>query len=678
MATVLVYLTLGLGGGAFFATLGVSASLTHRASGVMNLAIGSMAMIPALTYNALRTRGDLVLPVVGPASGFHLADHLPVLVSVGVAVAVGTALYLLALVAVFHPMRDAPAVTKAVASLGIALFLDGMGLARFGTRTRATPALLTRQGVHLLGRQVPADRLAFAAIAIGIAVACASWLRWSRSGLVLRAAADNFRGSLLLGFSPLRSAATAWAVAGAVTSLAAVALTSIAAVAPPQFALYTVPALGAALAGRMRSLGVVCATGLAIGALQALAVHLGAVEALPRVLQHGFDDALPLVAIVVALSMIGRSIPGRGTVLERRHPDAALAPRPRLWIALAVAGLSITWFGSSELRLSLVQSAITAVLALSMVVSAGYIGQVSLAQVTIAGLAAFILAGFATGLHLPFPLSPILAVVCAGGIGFVVGIPALRIRGAQLMVVSLAFAVAANRLILENPQIAGATYGVNVPPPRLGGIDLGVFGPGGFPAPRSVTVVVVATIATFVAVGNLRRSRTGRRWLAVRGNERAAAAAGVDVVGTKLLASAVSVALAGVAGVLIAYNTESVSYRLFETDIALALLALAYLGGIASIVGALIAGLLASGGLFERVVGIGAGKQGHSRVYGLALIAVTLFSPGGIAGAFGPLRRSASRATERATMRRSARTGVHADGVVGSAPNDDSAAGSSA
>ncbi len=293
-----------------------------------------------------------------------------------------------------------------------------------------------------------------------------------------------------------------------------------------------------------------------------------------------------------------------------------------------MAALAVGWFGASPLRLSLVETTVTAVLALSMVVSAGYIGQVSLAQVTIAGLAAYLLAGLTSGLHVPFPVAPVLAVLGAGALGFVVGIPALRIRGAQLMVVSLAFAVAINRLVLQNGELGRSAFGLTIEPARLFGIDLGTFGPGGFPAPRSVVLIVGVAALSFVAIANLRRSSTGRRWLAVRGNESAAAACGVDVVRAKLLASAVAVGLAGVAGVLIAQNVETLSYRLFDIDLALALVALAYLGGVASISGAVIAGLLTAGGLVEHFLGVGSGKQGGSLVYGVALVLVCVVGAG--------------------------------------------------
>ncbi len=613
----------------------MSASLTHRASGLINLAIGSMAMIPALTFNELRTTGDLVLPVVWLPSRFHLADPMGTVPAALLATVVGVSVFVLSLLVVLHPMRHAPAVTKAVASLGISLVLQGVALERFGARLRGTPHVFPDNNLSLFGGLVSADRLLFAAGAIALTAACASYLRWTRAGLVLRAANDNETGVLLLGYSPLRTSLVAWVIAGTVTSFAGVLLASFAGVAPPQFTLYAVPALGAALAGRFRNLSVVCAVGLGIGAMQSWAVHLGASETLPRWLQHGVDDALPLIAIVVALVITGDSLPHRGTMLERSHPRAGTAPHPALWVVVSAVALTATWMGSSGLRLALVQTLITAVLALSLVVSAGYIGQVSLAQVTIAGLSAYVLAGLTTGLGVPFPLAPMLAIACSAAIGFVVGIPALRIRGAQLMVVSLAFALAINRLVLENTSLAGFTTSVTIAPPRFLGLDLGVFGPGGFPAPRLVTFFIVVAVLSFVMVSNLRRGPVGRRWLAVRGNERAASASGVNLLRTKLTASAVSVGLAGAAGVLIAYNSETVSYRLFDPEIALALVALVYLAGVASIPGALVAGVLAAGGLLEFVFDIGAGKGGHSIWYGVALIVVAVKLPAGLAGAFG-------------------------------------------
>ena len=595
MQTALLYLTLGLGGGALFACLGLSASITHRASGLVNLAIGTMAMVPALTYHSLRMEGDLVLPVVGLPSRFDLADRLPVVVALPLALAVGVGLFVLAVLVVFHPMRDAPAVTKAVASIGVSLVLLGVAREVYGARTRQTTALFPDHPVHLFGGQIPADRLWFVVLAVGFTAACTAFFRWSRAGLVLRAGSDNERGVLLLGWSPRRSAVVAWALAGLVASGAAVVLASFASIAPAQFGLYTVPALGAALAGRFRNLWIVCGVGLGIGALQGLAVHLGAMESLPRTLQGGFDDALPLLVIVVALVVRGHDAAEAGSAGPAKVPDGRAGAAP--------VGLRRGGRGGARGRLVRRQPAAAQPRRDDHHGGAravdGGVGR--LHRSGVAGPGHHRRAG-----RLPARrahLRPPRAVPVGAGPGDP-GCRRARVRrghpgaadpGAQLMVVSLAFAVAINRLVLQNGELGRSAFGLTIEPARLFGIDLGTFGPGGFPAPRSVVLIVGVAALSFVAIANLRRSSTGRRWLAVRGNESAAAACGVDVVRAKLLASAVAVGLAGVAGVLVAQNVETLSYRLFDIDLALALVALAYLGGVASISGAVVAGLLDRG-----------------------------------------------------------------------------------
>ena len=111
--------------------------------------------------------------------------------------------------------------------------------------------------------------------------------------------------------------------------------------------------------------------------------------------------------------------------------------------------------------------------------------------------------------------------------------------------------------------------------------------------------VVLALCA--VAVANLRRNGTGRRFLAVRANERAAAAAGINVSRTKLLAFAIAAGLAGIGGVMLGFKQNDVSSANFVYQSSIVFLAFAYLGGITSINGAIIGGLLAPAGLITVV-----------------------------------------------------------------------------
>ena len=177
-------------------------------------------------------------------------------------------------------------------------------------------------------------------------------------------------------------------------------------------------------------------------------------------------------------------------------------------------------------RLAIVVSMIAAIIGLSSVVLTGYLGQISLAQYAFAGLAAFTTAKL-TIEGVPFPWAPVLAVALTVLVGILVGLPALRVRGMTLAVATLGAAVAIEQLVFASPELNGLS---GVPRPSLFGLDLGFLGHGrdNF-RPEFGVLVLVALVVCALGVANLRRSPTGLRWLAVRSNERAAAASGVDV-----------------------------------------------------------------------------------------------------------------------------------------------------
>jgi len=147
--------------------------------------------------------------------------------------------------------------------------------------------------------------------------------------------------------------------------------------------------------------------------------------------------------------------------------------------------------------------------------------------------------------------------------------------------------------------------------------------------------VLVVLCLSAGAVANLRRNRTGLRWLAVRANERAAAAAGIDVTRSKLGAFATSSFLAGLSGVLTAYATTTLSPTSFLVIGALVALSMTYLAGISSISGALLAGCLAQAGLITTVMNgrtDGAAGRYAFAISGLALIVTAIAAPQGLTG----------------------------------------------
>ncbi len=264
----------------------------------------------------------------------------------------------------------------------------------------------------------------------------------------------------------------------------------------------------------------------------------------------------------------------------------------------------------------------------------GFVGQISLASYAFAGVAAFTMVRLSDA-GVPFPLAPGLAVVATCGLGVLVGIPAVKVRGLNLAIVTLGAAVAIGELLFKWEWFVGSITATEVPEPGIGPLDLGISAPGdAYPRATFGLMCLVVVVVAGLAVANLRRSRTGLRWLAVRANEQAAAAAGIDVGWAKLTAFSVSATLAGAAGTLLAYQRSSISADSFGVFNSLSLLALTFLAGIAVMSGSVVAGVLAPVGVLAIALGQDVGKPSPYQfaISGILLVLVTVLYPDGITG----------------------------------------------
>jgi branched-chain amino acid transport system permease protein len=233
----------------------------------------------------------------------------------------------------------------------------------------------------------------------------------------------------------------------------------------------------------------------------------------------------------------------------------------------------------------------------------------------------------------------LIGAVGATVVGLVVAVSALRVRGVSLAVVTLAAAVAIEQFVFLNTTWGGGSSSSPVPEPKLG-IDLGPAGPfrgldGNVPSPVFGFFVVGMTLVLGLFVANLRRSNLGQRMLAVRSNERAAAAAGINVRNVKLAAFGISAFIAGIAGALYGYNFSSVTVTRFSALTALSLIAFAYVGGVTMVSGAIFAGLISVEALFPYALEKWFGVSGNWALLfaGLALIVTLIQNPDGVAGA---------------------------------------------
>jgi len=635
----LLFLLLGLGGGAVYAILGLGLVVEYRASGVVNFAHAALAVFVAYVYVGLRSDGELLLPVVGiphevSISGGPLSVVPALVIALAYAALLGLVIYLL----VFRPLADAPPLARLVASVGVMLTLLSLLVINLGSEAFSISGvsggeLLPADPVSVFGTNVPRDRFYLAGITILVGLALWALYRFSTFGIATRAASESERGIAVIGYSRVRIGALNWMLASLLAGLAGILIAPISGLEPTQFAFFVVPALAAALLGRMTSFSITLVAGLALGMLQSELTKLTVEN--PSLPQQGLQQGLPFLAIILALAFFGRSIPDRSTTFLERSPRVG-RPKHITWNALSALAIGAVALYAlpSDLRLGLELSLLTAVIGLSLVVLTGFAGQVSLAQMAFAGFGAFLTSIAGEELGLAFPWSLLLGAAAAAALGLIVGLPALRVRGMYLAVLTLAAAVAMDAFIFGNPDFAGGTEGRHLDVPKLFGLDLGSRGAGltAFPRPEFGVLVLVLLVVVGVAVALLRRGGEGRRMLAVRANERGALAVGVSTSGTKLLAFAMASFIAGLGGGLVGLFYGAISGKQFSLVTSLILVSVVYLGGVGRISGAVLAALLfAPAGLgtvsLQQSLGIG---RYMTLISAIGLIVVTIVAPDGL------------------------------------------------
>ncbi len=639
----------GLQGGAVIAALALGLVLSFRASNVINIAHAAVGMYSAYAFYGLRNYdvdstergGDLWLPILGAPSKVHILDRPTVAAALSIALLLAAFFGALLYVAVFRPLRNAPPLARVIASLGIFLYLTStMSLRAKEIGSGAASLKLTSMlpsGVIKIGSaKIPTSAFVLSGFAVVAALLLALAFSYTRFGLATTATAEQEKGAILTGISPHRIGIFNWVLASLLGAGAVILIVGVSGVlVPTETSLLVVPALAAALLGGLDSFAVTTAAGLAIGMTQGSLVWFQLQsKSLPDWLpNNGLSQAVPVIAILVAITWRGSKLPNRAAMIESRLPESPTPRNPVAWsLVMATAAIVALLQLDAQWRLAIVVSTIAGFVGLASVVVTGYVGQISLAQYAFAGVAAFATVKL-TKQGLSFPVAPFLAIAITIAIGLLLGLPAVRVRGMTLAVATIAAAVAIEQLVFNSPSLAGLGA---IPRPEIFGIDLGFSATGdeNFRAAFGIFAVILFVLAT-LAVANLRRSPTGLRWLAVRGNERAAAAAGIDVTQTKLSAFAVCAALAGTGGALLAYQSPALSAQQFMVVGALAVLALCFLGGIASISGALVAGLLASGGILTQLQGGNTGNASNYQfaISGLMLIAVAILYPDGVVAA---------------------------------------------
>ena len=582
------------------------------------------------------------------AAHLFLTWNWPYPVALGLGVVGGIGLGALIEVAIIRRFSRATRLVLTVASLGLAQLLGGMELllpkALFGVtsfvlgsyETPVSGELFTLSSIRFSG-----DYLLIVAVVPVAAGALAWMLLRTSAGIAIRASAENNDRALLLGIPVATLHSLVWAIAGGLATLTfllrapIVGSVSSAAMGPTVL----LPALTAALIAKMDSLPRAVVAAMVLGALDGIIRWNWPPETVDVV-----NLAVILVALLAQRTGSSRAHDADGTwqdtasarVLDPRLAALRSIKALRVGLFTVLAGL-IVWlpFELSPSDLNAVSiSVIWAIVGVSLVAMTGWNGQISLGQFAIVGVGAIVAGNLIERWNVDMFVAIAAAALAGMATALVLGIPAMRIRGPFLAVVTLAFAAMLDSYVL-NPDIFPSIVPQVVDRPAVW---------ERYPLDNERTMfwlcVAALGLAALMARG-ARRARSGRLLLAARDNRKAAEAMSVNATRAALQGFLLAGAIAGLAGGLHVLLLRGARKSTFEPFMSVEAFSHTTIGGLGSLGGAMV-GALGLRGLEGEL-----GQQGKLLLNGIGLLVVLFVIPGGLAAGFSRLRDLAVRPIAR-------------------------------
>lgn len=604
MDEVIRFALLGLGVGALYAFASQGLIVIYRGTGVLNFSLGAAAIAGVYVQWELQHEQDW--PFLAAALAGVLFSSL---------------LGVLTHWVIMRPLRRASTLIRVIATLGVLITIQAGVVIRYGSNARQVDSWLPTDRVVLWGNvAITVDRLILLAISSVSAGLLWQLFRSSQFGLQTEAVSESERSASAVGVSPNRVAVLNWALGSAIATAAGILVTPIITLQPTAMTSLIVAALAAALLGDFRSFPIATATALGLGIGQTLVGRYSG--------QPGLGPSLPFLLIIGFLVVRGRSLPQRDHFIEEL-PKVGNGRMSWDWIFFgsgAVVFLMLTkepkWIDALTVSLGV------AIILLSIVVLTGYAGQLSLAQYSIAGFGAFVAGRLVAVYDIPFLVGLVAGVAAAVPLGILFGLPAVRTRGINLAIVTLGLGTTIELMLFRNREYTGGVQGTQVGDPAIFGYDI-----SSIRHPERYGIFVLAmALLTVVVVGNVRRGRSGRRLIAVRTNERAAAALGINVMVAKLYAFSLASAIAALGGILLAFRLSSISYQSFSSFTSITYVGIALVGGVGYLFGAFIGATMATAGFTQQVMestwdGVGRWIQ---LISGISILLIVLQNKDGV------------------------------------------------
>lgn len=624
----------GIVTGLIYAILSAGVVLVYRSTGVLNFAQGEIGAFGVAIFALFK-------------AGYGIPYWLSFFLAVAISALIAMIIDLTVMRRLFHSPRLVPL----IATIGIAQLLlvarlelpNAAPKARFplpfDVSWRLTDSIL------LVSRDVLV--LVVAPLTI---IALAMFMTRTKFGMMVRASASNPDTARVFGISVKLASTIVWTLAGAFAAVTAIMVAPFQGITPASVVRSGTAAIGptllvraliVSLIARMRSLPMTLVGGLIVGVAESV-IRINVDQNNQSIIDLWFFVA----AIVLVLFWVREQRGETSWSLVFR-----VKPIPErlksLWYVrhLTKAGF-VVLFGALLILPTFLEKQsqvflwtdllIFAMAAMPLSMLTGWAGQFSLGQFAFVGLGAGVMVMITHGLdipvpfnlwdmHLSLPWGVAILVTSAFGVlaALIVGVPALRVRGLYLAVLTMAFAVAASNWLFDTGTFTGSKFTALTPvtqPPRFLGID--------FADRRNFYYLCLASLGLMAAVmTRIRRTGIGRSMVAASNNEGMAAASTVSPARMKIVAFALAGGMAAFAGSLfITHRSSVIPSATFTPDVSLRLVATAIIGGLGSVAGPIL------GALFVRGLPALFGDLDEVRLLtsGVGLLILLMYFPGGL------------------------------------------------
>jgi branched-chain amino acid transport system permease protein len=600
--------------GCIYALTAMGLVVTYTTSGIFNFAQGAIGMIGAFLYWQF-----------SQGYGWPTWLALPAVVLVIIPL-LGAGIER----TVVRRLETASLEAKLTVTIALLLLGIGVATALWNPQVaRTIPPYFNGHQVSIGGVVLTWHQMIVVGAAIAVALGLRLFFYLTRPGVAMRAVVDDRELLALAGATPARYAQLGWAMGCGLAALAGILIAPLINLDITVLTLLVINGYAAAMVGRLRSLPLTFAGAILLGLAQAYAIGYLPVS----VLWSDLEQVIPMVFLLVVMLLLPQS---KATLTRRvrvRAPrivgtkESGVAAAVFVVACVGAAGL----LSGSSLSYAMTGLAIGIVM-LSLVLLTGYGGQVSLCQLTFAGLGAYAMSKVGgSGGSL---LGILAAVGLAGAAGCIVALPALRLRGLYLALATLAFASTMDAAFFNNIDVFGVSLSIPVARPHIPGVSLN--------SDKSY-LILLGVVFALLAVGllALRRSRFGRRLVAINDSPSASVTLGIDMTLSKLAVFTVSAGMAGLGGALYGGAQGAVSPNDFPLVLSLTLLLLAVVWGIRTTAGMVFAGVaFALAPVLARH--LAHPRDAFTLLVGLAAIGVSQ-NPEGTFGGNTPLQRFRNR-----------------------------------